>query len=97
MACGLPDLLKLCIFDLFDLEIAMTKIFAAAALLIVLVAIVGAYRQRSALYLRQEAQPNYWPRHGTVLSGRYQGNIWQPLPIRSAFGAFQGGGPSSGK
>lgn len=75
----------------------MTKLFAATALVISFGAIAASYTQPSALILRQETQPYYWPRHGTDLSGRYQGSIWVPLPSRTAYSSFRGGGPSTGK
>lgn len=73
------------------------KLFAVAAFLIASLTIWAAYTQRSALQLRQETQPSYWPRHNTSLSGRYRNNIWIETPNRSAYGTFRGGGPSVGK
>lgn len=76
----------------------LTKIFAAAAVAIALLTTIAAYSQRSALVLREESQDQYWPRRGTSLSGTYRSDgAWQPLPNRSAYGSFRGGGPGSGK
>ncbi|CAA9566544.1 hypothetical protein AVDCRST_MAG81-1123 [uncultured Synechococcales cyanobacterium] len=75
----------------------LTKILAAASLLIALGTIAASYSQRSALTLRQATPPTYWPRYGTTLSGQYRGNTWVSLPNRSAYGSFRGGGPSAGK
>jgi hypothetical protein len=76
----------------------LTKIFAAAAIAIALLTVIAAYSQRSALVLREESQEQYWPRRGTSLSGSYgSGGNWQPLPNRSTYGGFRGGGPSAGK
>ena len=75
----------------------LTKIFAAAAVTIALAAIAASYTQRSALRLRQETPLHHWPRYGTELSGEYRGNSWVPLPNRSAYSSFRGGGPSVGK
>lgn len=75
----------------------LTKLLAAAVLLIALVTVTSAFNQRSALVLRQEQQPYYWSRHGTELSGRYYGGRWQSSPLRSTYGSFRGGGPGAGK
>ena len=75
----------------------LSKLFAAVAVGVTAVTIGAAYTQRSAFQLRQEQQPNYWPRRGTVLSGRYRNRVWVPLPLRSTYGEFRGGSPSSGK
>lgn len=75
----------------------LSQLFSAVAVGVAAVTIVGAYSQESAFQLRQENQPNYWPRQGTTLSGRYQNGSWVPLPLRSSYGEFRGGSPSSGK
>lgn len=75
----------------------LPKIFAGVALLIAVLTIFGGYTQRSALSLRQESQPLYFPRHNTGISGYYFGGNWQPTPFRSDYGDFRGGGPSAGK
>lgn len=75
----------------------LTKILAGVASAIALVAIVAGYTQRSALTLREEKQPHYWPRYSTDLSGTYRGGNWQALPNRSSYSEFRGGGPSTGK
>ena len=75
----------------------LSRILALAALLITLMGIWAAYTQSSALLLRQETQPLYWPRYGTLLSGRYRNQSWQATPSRSSYGGFRGGGPSAGK
>ncbi|PSO55808.1 MAG: hypothetical protein BRC40_05235 [Cyanobacteria bacterium QH_8_48_120] len=75
----------------------LIRIFAIAALIIALFTIWAAYTQRSALSLRQEKQSAYWSRHGTSLSGQYQGGTWIFLPSRSSYGDFRGGGPGAGK
>ncbi|AFY65390.1 hypothetical protein [Geitlerinema sp. PCC 7407] len=75
----------------------LTKLFAVVAIAIAMGAIYGSYTQRSALHLGQEAQAAYWPRHGTRLSGHYHNSVWVPLPSRTVYGGFQGGGPGVGK
>lgn len=75
----------------------LTPFLAIATLVITGVTITAGYTQTSALQLREERQSLYWPRYGTTLSGRYYGNSWQPLPTRSAYGEFRGGGPGAGK
>jgi len=75
----------------------LTKILAVTTVAIALFTIVAGYTQRSALALREEKQKNYWPRHRTHLSGYYYQGHWDPLPNRSAYGGFRGGGPSTGK
>ena len=75
----------------------LTKILAATTVAIALFTIIAGYTQRSALVLREERQSNYWPRHGTTISGYYYRGIWEPHPNRSAYGNFRGGGPSTGK
>jgi hypothetical protein len=75
----------------------LTKILTAAAIIIALFTITAGYSQRSALTLREERQSHYWPRHRTYISGYYYRGVWDPLPNRSAYGSFRGGGPSTGK
>ncbi|MEW6497390.1 MAG: hypothetical protein AB1589_33550 [Cyanobacteriota bacterium] len=75
----------------------LTKILGATAIAIALFTITASYTQRSAVVLRAEKQANYWPRHNTSLSGYYYRGIWQPLPNRSSYGGFRGGGPNAGK
>lgn len=75
----------------------LTRIFAAVGIAFALAAIAASYTQRSAFYLGQENQPTYWPRHGTQLSGRYRSGVWVPLPGRTTYEGFQGGGPGLGK
>lgn len=75
----------------------LTKILTAAAIIIALFTITAGYSQRSALTLREERQSNYWPRHSTYISGYYYRGVWDPLPNRSAYGSFRGGGPGTGK
>ncbi|MFW6359466.1 MAG: hypothetical protein ACOC0N_09695 [Chroococcales cyanobacterium] len=75
----------------------ITKLIASAAIAIALYTIIAGYTQSSALVLRDEKQDNYWPRRGTYLSGRYRRGIWEPLPNRSSYGSFRGGGIGSGK
>lgn len=75
----------------------MNKILAATAIVIALFTILASYTQRSAVVLREEKRDSYWPRHGTSLSGYYYRGIWEPLPNRSAYGSFRGGGPGAGK
>ena len=74
-----------------------SRLFALITVLIAAGAITASYSQRSAFFLKQETQRNYWPRHRTRLSGRYRNGTWVASPSRSTFGGFQGGGPSSGK
>lgn len=75
----------------------LPKLFVVAALIIALFTGWAAYSQRSALHLQQENQPYFWSRHGTSLSGGYRHRIWLPLPSRSDYGGFRGGGIGSGK
>ncbi|NBD17116.1 MAG: hypothetical protein GVY04_13540 [Cyanobacteria bacterium] len=75
----------------------LPKIFASIAFLIAVLTIFASYTQRSALALRQESQPLYLPRHNTGISGYYFGGSWRPTRLRSDYGSFRGGGPSSGK
>ncbi|MBE9126010.1 MULTISPECIES: hypothetical protein [unclassified Coleofasciculus] len=83
----------------------LTKVLAATAVAIAVFTIIAGYTQRSALVLGEEKQRNYWSRRGTSLSGTYNENttgtsggvIWVPLPNRSSYGSFRGGGPSAGK
>lgn len=75
----------------------LTKLFAIAAILIAVITIGAAYTQTSALTLRQEQQPWYWPRHGTHLTGGYRSGVWIYSPNRSSYDSFPGGGPSFGK
>ncbi len=74
----------------------LVKGFTIVAFLIAGFTIWAAYTQRSALALRQESQPMYWSRHGTVVHGYYVGGSWNPGPGRSRSG-FRGGGSSVGK
>ncbi|MDJ0735573.1 MAG: hypothetical protein QNJ47_16190 [Nostocaceae cyanobacterium] len=77
----------------------LTKVFAAAAVAIALIAIVDGYTQKSAFVLREEKQTNYSPRSGTQLSGSYNSNgVWiYTTTTRSYYEDFRGGGPGSGK
>ncbi|NES82429.1 MAG: hypothetical protein F6K10_14055 [Moorea sp. SIO2B7] len=75
----------------------LTKIITLASAAIAGYTIFSGYNQSSAFMLRQQTQTNHWPRHGTIPSGIYYGGYWQPLPNRSAYGGFRGGGPNSGK
>lgn len=75
----------------------LTNLSVIAAYLIAGLAVWGSYTQASALNLQRERQTFYWPRQGTVLSGRYRGNSWEPLPSRSTYRNFTGGGPGAGK
>ncbi|MBD2103632.1 hypothetical protein [Leptolyngbya sp. FACHB-261] len=75
----------------------LTQFLAIAALILALLTILAGYFQPSALNLRQEQQPLYWSRHGTELSGYYRNQTWQPLPSRTAYSSFRGGGPGAGK
>lgn len=75
----------------------LTNLSVIAAYAIAVLAIFGSYTQASALNLQQERQVFYWPRRGTVLSGRYRGSDWVPLPSRSTYQGFSGGGPGAGK
>lgn len=75
----------------------LAKGCAACACLIAIASIWAGYSQVSALNLRQEKQPLYWPRHRTYRSGYYSNGRWQPLPRRTAYGTFQGGSTGSGK
>lgn len=54
-------------------------------------------RQTSAFNLGQEKQNNFWRRYNTQPSGTYVGGVWISSPIRSSYGDFPGGGPSTGK
>ena len=75
----------------------LPKLTAAAALVIALLAIIGAYSQMSALNVGQRRQTFYWPSQGTRLSGLRYGNQWQPTPTRSSYEGFSGGGTGTGK
>lgn len=76
----------------------IAKILAVATAIVALGAVTASYTQRAAFHLGQEKQSNYWPRHGTRLSGRYNSSgVWIAVPSRRSFGGFQGGGPNSGK
>jgi hypothetical protein len=73
------------------------KLIAASTAAVAALTISSAYTQRSALVLRQEQQDNYWPRYGTVASGRYSSGVWVASPDRQSYGTFRGGGPGVGK
>jgi len=75
----------------------LPKIAAAAAFGIAILAIAGSYSQMSALRLRQQNQPLYWPRRRTPISGLRYDNRWQPTPNRSDYDDFRGGGVGAGK
>ncbi|MEM6446945.1 MAG: hypothetical protein AAFY57_07220 [Cyanobacteria bacterium J06642_2] len=75
----------------------LPKLTAFGTLLIALLAIFGSYSQISALNLSQQRQRYYWPRRGTVLSGRRYRDRWVPVPGRTVYGEFRGGGIGSGK
>lgn len=75
----------------------ITKLFAAAGLGIAIITIFTAFKSPSAFRLRQEEQPDFRPRRGTDLSGRYTKGEWVSAPSRREYSNFRGGGPSSGK
>jgi hypothetical protein len=75
----------------------LPKLAAAGAFLIALLAILGSFSQVTALHLRQESQPLYWPRRGTTISGLRYNNRWQPRANRADYGEFRGGGIGAGK
>lgn len=75
----------------------ITKLFAAIAVAIAAFTLTAGFTQQAALVLREERQEQYWPRHGTVLSGRYSRGAWAPSAVRSSYGSFRGGGPAAGK
>lgn len=75
----------------------LPKFAISAAVLVAILAIVGAYSQVSALHLYQQSQPFYWSHRGTRISGIRYGNRWQPTVDRRDYGNFRGGGIGSGK
>lgn len=75
----------------------VTKLFTVAALGLAVLTLYAGFTQQAALTLRQENQTNYWPRHGTALSGSYRSGIWLPSPERATYSSFRGGGPGAGK
>ena len=75
----------------------LPKLAAVGAFIVALLAILGSYSQVTALHLRQESQPLYWPRRGTTLSGVRSNDRWQPIPNRNVYSDFRGGGIGAGK